>query len=170
MTGTTVHNLNGAQVNLTALRPHPRNARNGDIDAIAESLRVNGQYRPIVIAADGTILAGNHTYMAAMEIGWATIAAVRLDLHPDSPEAHRIMLADNRTADLGNYDRGLLVDLLQDLDAGPGLVGTGYDGDDLTRLLAQINAEDPIEVDDGPDPGVGGFVCPQCGFEAGRGR
>jgi hypothetical protein len=170
MTVRTRHDLAGALVDIGAVRPHPRNARNGDIDAIAESLRVNGQYRPIVIAREGTILAGNHTYMAAMEIGWDVIAAVRLDLDPESPEAHRIMLADNRTADLGNYDRGLLVDLLQNLDDGPGLVGTGYDGDDLTRLLAQINDEGPIEVDDGPDPGVGGFVCPQCGFEAGRGR
>lgn len=164
----TRHDLAGALVDIDALRPHPRNARNGDVDAIAESLRVNGQYRPIVIAADGTILAGNHTYMAAMSIGWDRIAAVRLQLDPESPEAHRIMLADNRTADLGNYDRGLLVDLLQNLDDGPGLVGTGYDSDDLTRLLAQINDEGAIEVDDGPDPGVGGFTCPQCGYEAGR--
>lgn len=160
------HDLAGAMVDIDALRPHPRNARNGDVDAIAESLRVNGQYRPIVIAADGTILAGNHTYMAALSIGWDVIAAVRLDIAPDSPEARRIMLADNRTADLGNYDRGLLADLLTDLNIEVGLIGTGYTDDDLIRLLHDIN--DPIpdpEPDDGG--GGGGIICPNCGHHIG---
>lgn len=152
------------------LRPHPGNARNGDIEAIKESVRVNGIYRPVITAHDGTILAGHHLWFALGELGYKEVDIVRLPIEPTSPEAARILLVDNRSADLGNYDRGLLVDLLQTLDDGPGLVGTGYDGDDLTRLLAQINDEGPIEVDDGPDPGVGGFVCPQCGFEAGRGR
>jgi hypothetical protein len=121
------------------LRPHPRNARNGDIDAIAESLRVNGQFRPIVVAQDGTILAGNHTYMAAMSLGRTEIAAVRLPLHPDSPEAIRVLLADNHTADLGQYDDGLLVSLLRDLEeAEGGLYGTGYDSDDIVGLLDKI--------------------------------
>ena len=37
-----------------------RGTRNGDVEAVAESLTVNGQYRPIVVTTDGTILAGNH--------------------------------------------------------------------------------------------------------------
>ena len=135
--------------------------------AIAESLRVNGQYRPIVIAQDGTILAGNHTYMAAMEIGWDTIAAVRLDLHPESVEARRIMLADNRTADLGNYDTGLLIDLLQGLDATDGLIGTGYTEDDLLHLIGD---DDPLpDPEPDPQPGAGGMICPQCGYQFGSG-
>lgn len=127
----TAHNLTIEQTPIGDLRPHPRNARNGDTDVIADSLTVNGQYKPIVLAADGTILAGNHTYMAAMELGWDTIATVRLDVAPESPEALRIMLADNRTADLGRYDDGLLLDLLRDLDR---IDGTGYTADDLDHL------------------------------------
>jgi ParB-like chromosome segregation protein Spo0J len=162
--GTTRHDLTSALVDIDALRPHPRNARNGDVDAIAESLRVNGQYRPIVIAADGTILAGNHTYMAAMEIGWDRIAAVRIDVAPDSPEARRIMVADNRTADLGNYDRGLLADLLVELNTDVGLLGTGYDDDSLALLLDSLRADDPISDPEPESPG-GGMCCPQCGYE-----
>ena len=138
-----------AWVETQHLRPHPRNARNGDIEAIAESLRVNGQYRPIVLAADGTILAGNHTYMAAMSLGWDKIAAVRVDVAPESPEAIRIMLADNRTADLGNYDDGLLAELLANLDEAEGLMGTGYDDNDLAELLTSIH--EPLDGDTDPD-------------------
>jgi site-specific DNA-methyltransferase (adenine-specific) len=152
--GSTRHDLTSAQVEVRHLRPHPRNARNGDIETIAESLRVNGQYRPIVLAADGTILAGNHTYMAAVSLGWDTIAAVRIDVDPESPDALRIMLADNRTADLGNYDDGLLAQLLTDLDDATGLIGSGYTGDDLADLLTLINTplDGQTDPDDVPSP------------------
>lgn len=167
---TIAHDLTSAMVDIDALRPHPRNARNGDVDAIMESLRVNGQYRPIVIAADGTILAGNHTYMAAMELDWTHIAAVRINVKPDSAEARRIMLADNRTADRGNYDNGLLLDLLTEMNDTVGLIGTGYDNDDLTRLLDTLNPPPLPDPPPMPDDGHHGAVCPQCGYEFGSGK
>lgn len=137
------HDLTTRTVPIADLRPHPRNARNGDTDAIATSLRVNGQYRPIVTASDGTILAGNHTYMAAMELGWDSIAVVTLDLDPDSADAYRVMLADNRTADLGTYDDSLLLHLLAALDDD--LLGTGYTESDLLDLLPD---DTPLDLDD----------------------
>lgn len=142
----TTHDLQTQEVNIDLLRPHPRNARNGDVDAIAESLQTNGQYKPIIVAADGTILAGNHTYAAAMQLGWPTIAAVRLDLDPNSDEAVRIMVADNRTADLGTYDDALLLELIQDL---PDLSGTGYDKEALEQLqfLEDAHAREALNGD-----------------------
>lgn len=128
--------LTAESVALDSLRPHPNNPRNGDTEAIQESLRVNGQFKPIVVADDGTILAGNHTYAAAAELGWDTISVVRLPVQYDSEAATRIMLADNRTSDLGRYDDAQLAELLQLLDAETGLDGTGYDSDDLSDLLA----------------------------------
>lgn len=128
--------LTAESVAIDSLRPHPHNPRNGDTDAIQESLRVNGQYKPIVVADDGTILAGNHTYAAAAALGWDAISVVRLPVAADSEAATRIMLADNRTSDLGRYDDAQLAELLQLLDADTGLIGTGYDSDDLSDLLA----------------------------------
>ena len=53
------------------LHTHHQNPRRGDVQAIADSLRVNGHFRPIVVNK-GThtgrpmeVLAGNHTIMAA---------------------------------------------------------------------------------------------------------
>lgn len=129
-------NLPTERVELSALRPHPKNARNGDTEAIAESLQANGQFRAIVCAKDGTILAGNHTYSAALELGWTHLDIHRLEIGPDSEEATRIMLADNRTSDLGRYDDGLLRNLLEEL---PTLDGTGYDEGDLDEVLQRIN-------------------------------
>lgn len=148
-----LHDLATHRTPIHELRPHPNNPRNGDTSAIASSLTVNGQYRPIVVARGGVILAGNHTYAAAMELGWSHIATVQLDLDPVSPEALRIMAADNRTADLGNYDEGLLLDLLRELDTTVGLDGSGYDPDALDHLAHQLAVDDLPGLPKGRVPG-----------------
>lgn len=124
-------------VPITDLTPHPNNPRRGSIDTIAESLTANGQFKPLVIAQDGTVLAGNHTFQAAQSLGWGEIDVVRLPVTPDSPEASKIMLADNRASDLGTYDDADLLAVLSTLDD---LTGTGYLPDDITDLqhLTQI--------------------------------
>ncbi len=147
----TQHQLATQQTPLADLQQHPRNPRNGDVELIAESLQVNGQYRPIVVASDGVILAGNHTYQAALALGWDTVAAVHLDMPSDSAEATRIMLADNRTADAGasKYDNALLLELLETLDED--LAGTGYEAVDLDGLAADsldVPAVDAISLAD----------------------
>jgi hypothetical protein len=127
-------------VEVDQLRPHSENPKNGDTDAIVESIVVNGLYRPLYVTSDGTILAGNHTYHAALELGAEKLPIIRLDV--DLDHARRILLGDNRISDLGRYDDALLLDLLDKLTetAGPnGLDGTGYSVDDQELLrLAQV--------------------------------
>lgn len=126
---------------IDSLDPYPANPRRGSIDAIKESLQSNGLYRPIVVnSRNRQILAGNHTWRAARELGWSTIAVSFVDV--DDEAAARIVLADNRTNDLAGYDEAALVDLLVEL---PELTGTGFDRDDLDRLLAEIDPESPPE-------------------------
>lgn len=116
----------------SSLRPHPRNPRNGDVEAITESVLVNGVYRPIYCASDLTILAGHHLYQALGELAVEDVDIIRLPISPDTHEATRIMVADNRTADLGVYDDGLLMDLIRDLaDTAIGIAGTGYTEDTI---------------------------------------
>lgn len=124
---------------LDALTPYHQNARRGNVDAIAESLRENGQYKPIVVNV-GThtgraneVLVGNHTMQAAQQLGWTEIAAVVVDATED--EARRIVLADNRTSDLGSYDDELLLDLLQQQDD---LMGTAFTAEFVDDLLAHL--------------------------------
>jgi hypothetical protein len=132
------------------LRRHSGNPRVGDVGAIAESLRVNSQYRPIVVDRPTmTVLAGWHTTAAARALGWTEVEVVWVDV--DDELAARIVLADNRTADLGDYDDSELVALLR-LAAPDGLEGTGYDGDDLDDLLAGVGVYQPPEVDETGEP------------------
>ena len=129
---------------------HPDNPRQGDVGAIAESLKAHGQYKPIIVqASTGFVIAGNHTLMAAKALGWESLNAVKLDVTDD--EARRIMLVDNRSSDLATYDDQALADVLQSLAQSGGLEGTGFDGDDLDdllRLLAGPTTPPPLEGDE----------------------
>jgi hypothetical protein len=135
------------------LTGYHRNPRTGDVDAIAESLRVNGQYKAIVVnrgthtGRPNEILAGNHTWAAAKELGWEQIAATWVDVSEE--DAARIVVVDNRTSDLAGYDSELLADILEDL---PNLDGTGYDQTALDKLLDSRALPDTIDL---PSDGQG---------------
>ena len=142
------HDLTTTEQPVAELRTYHRNPRVGNVDRIAESLRVNGQYRPVVVNA-GThtgraneVLAGNHTVKAARDLGWEHVAVVTVDV--DDDQCARIVAADNRTADLGSYDDRLLAELLSEL---PNLDGTGYDPGDLDALgWPMIRCQVPPDV------------------------
>jgi ParB-like chromosome segregation protein Spo0J len=124
--------VNAMTVPVSSLRKFPNNARQGDVGAIAESLRVNGQFRPIVVNRPTmTVLVGNHTLQAAIMLGWEEIAVTFIDV--DEDEAARIVIIDNRTSDLAGYDDESLTALLRSV-GDPS--GTGYDLDDLDDLLS----------------------------------
>lgn len=133
---------------LDDLVPYYKNPRRGNIQEIAKSLEKHGQYRAIAVnkgthtGRPNEILAGNHTYFAAQALGWATIDATVIDV--DDATATSIVLADNRLADLGDYDEQALADLLEAIDD---LDGTGYSDEDLAAF---IDIDEPVQLTD-PD-------------------
>lgn len=124
-------------VDVTKLKGYDKNPRKGNVKAIAESLQANSQYRPIVVQKKtNKILAGNHTWKAAKQLGWKKIAVVFVDV--DDEQAKRIVLADNRTNDLAEYDNDILAELLKDLGTG---IGTGYSEQDMEAILGAVTAD-----------------------------
>jgi len=95
----------------------PNNARKHDpknIEAIKGSLRKFKQQKPIVITRDNIVIAGNGTLQAAKELEWIEIDCVVTDL--ESFNATAFALADNRTAELAEWDEGVLAETLKNLD------------------------------------------------------
>lgn len=124
------------------LKPHPENPNHGDVNQIAESLETHGQYRSIVATADGTILAGHHVYQAAKNIGWKQLRVDVVDA--DDNEARKILLADNRLAELGpGMDMDVLLEVLNNL--GGDLSGTGYDDKYLEMLEEMVAGAPPLD-------------------------
>jgi ParB-like chromosome segregation protein Spo0J len=135
------------RVRVDSLTLHPQNARRGDVKAIATSLRVNEQFSPIVVQASTRyVLSGNHTLMAARELGWEEIDTVFVDV--DDDRAYKIMLAANRTADIGGYDNDALAELLSYLDGD--YEGTGYTDADVAALIIppQLPEEGDAPIED----------------------
>jgi ParB-like chromosome segregation protein Spo0J len=129
-------------VDIDTIQPHPDNYNNGDVEALAESIEVNGMYRPVFVQRESNfIIAGNHTWHACKMLDADRIPVVMLDVN--HAEAVKIMLADNRIASLAMPDNSQLVVLLDRLKDMGDLTGTGFNDRDhevLTKLAE-------IEVD-----------------------
>lgn len=131
------------RVPIDTVKPYRKNPRVGNVEAIAESLAENGQFRPIIVQkTTGEILGGNHTWKAAKHLGWTQISAVFVDV--DDERAKRIVLADNRTNDLATYDTAILQDIISGL---PDVAGTGYDDDAVANLLQGMQEQDADLLD-----------------------
>jgi len=132
----------------------PANARkhsDRNIASIAASLRKFGQRKPIVVQQEGMIVrAGNGTLEAARSLGWDEIAAIVVD--DDNVTAAAFAIADNRTADLAEWDDDVLASVLGGLkQEGWDLDGDlGFDQDEIDRLLDGGTPPD-VEEDDVPD-------------------
>lgn len=132
------------------LETYPHNPRRGSVQTIADSLRTNGQFRPLVVnkgthtGRPNEVLAGNHTLLAARHLDGTPHEITELDCYVidvDEEHARRIVLADNRTSDLGSYDDAALAELLEAVDE---LDGTGYDDDDLADIMASIEEQEDL--------------------------
>jgi hypothetical protein len=137
--------MNIKKIKIDTLLEYPGNARKGNVGILVESLKVNGQYRPIIVQkSTNYVLAGNHLLKAANRLEWDEIDAVVIDV--DDERALKIVLADNRTADLGEYDHDLLHSLLKELED---FAGTGYSIQDIDELekLGGAPKEEKPEVD-----------------------
>ncbi|MCX5066642.1 pyridoxal-phosphate dependent enzyme [Micromonospora lupini] len=121
-------------VPIRELTRFPGNARRGNVDRIRESIRRTGQYRSIVVRDTGeqlVILAGNHTHDAIKAEGHTTARSEIITC--DDVEARRINLADNKLAELGDYDLDALAELLSYLEGD--YAGTGYTDEDIQALI-----------------------------------
>lgn len=156
-------------VRLRDLRLFSGNARRGDVDKIARSLEVNGQYKPVVVNrgsltdTPNEVLAGNHTVMAAQKLGWTHIDAVFVDV--DRNTAVRIVLVDNQASDVASNDNDALLALLEEIDD---LDGTAFEQTDLDALLALAEGDPDFEPDDDDDVRLDRksiTTCPECGHE-----
>src|SRR5262249_18002042 len=109
---------------------------------------------PIVIDRHGVIVVGSTRYKAALKLGMKQVPVhVATGLTPAQLRAYRI--ADNRTAELADWDQTLLVKelaALQELDFNLNL--TGFSADELQDLFEsdiEPGLTDPDLVPEPPD-------------------
>jgi DNA modification methylase len=125
----------------------PRNARTHsqkNLDAIATSLTKFGQRKPIVITSDGVVLAGNGTLEAAKSLKWDHIDVTITPEDWDIDTARAYALADNRTAELAEWDEAVLAQQLLELhDADFDIEALGFE-------MPQVIEPEPLDEDEMP--------------------
>ena len=126
-------------VAIERLKPHPNNVNEADTGAVIESIKAHGFYGALVVQR-GTchVVAGNHRLLAAKTLGFSELPVTWITCTDEM--AIRLMLTDNRSTRLGRDNPAALAELLTEL-AGTetGLVGLGFDGDDLDSLINDLS-------------------------------
>lgn len=142
----------GVTVRLIAdLAPYERNARThspAQLAKIAAIIEEFGWTNPVLISAEGQIIAGHGRVEAAKLLGLAEVPVLVLD-HLSPAQRRAYVIADNKLAELAGWDDDLLASELQALSAdGFDIDLTGFDASDLEKLLV---AADPLPPDDAED-------------------
>ena len=136
---------------ISDLSNDPANARkhnDRNIDAIIASLRRFGQQKPIVVDSSGVVRAGNGTLEAARRLGWDSIDCVTTSLQGSDAIAYAI--ADNRTAELAEWDEDTLAAQLNGLltESEEIALAAGFTPEEVEAMLSMPEDEDePAQVD-----------------------
>ena len=116
--------------NTAELIPYANNPRNNDkaVDAVAASIRDFGFKIPIVVDSDGVIVAGHTRLKAAQKLGLESVPVIVADdLTEDQVKAFR--LADNKTAELAEWDFETLEKELDEIKIDMSDFGFDFKGD-----------------------------------------
>jgi hypothetical protein len=128
--------IDSIHVDPANVRVHPER----NLSAIKASLARFGQQKPIVIDESGIVRAGNGTLEAARALGWETVNVVRTPL--TGSEATAYAIADNRTAELAEWDDTALATTLRALQSEDfNLSSVGYSDEELQGLIDRIGGE-----------------------------
>jgi len=158
------------QVQIADLIPYARNSRthsDAQVAQIAASIKEFGWTNPVLIDADGGIIAGHGRVLAARKLGMTDVPCIRLT-HLSDAQKRALIIADNRIAISGGWDEEMLRVELSDLgDADFDLSLLGFDDDELARLTSsqgfEAGSQDDQGVLDQLEPKWVG--CPHCGKE-----
>lgn len=158
---------------LADLKPDKRNARRHtprNVGTIESSLQRDGFGRSVLLANDGTIIAGNATVDAAAQVGiedvlivesdgTKVIAVKRTDVEPGSERFKMLALADNRAAELAEWDETVIAALNEELD-----LSAFFGDDELAAVLQQVPDFQPVGMDEqGRLDEKQMHTCPECG-------
>ena len=121
--------------------PYDKNPRLNDnaVDAVASSIREFGFKVPIVVDGEGVVVSGHTRLKAAKALGLAEVPVIVAD-DLDETKIKAFRLADNKVAELADWDESLLVKELGDLA-------------DLSYDMGQFEFDLDPEPDDGDDLG-----------------
>lgn len=109
------------------------------IREVAKSYQMFGQIRPIVVDEENKIIAGHGLRLALLSIDEENVD-VYVAKGLSEAQKKKLMLADNKTYEMGNTNYDKLTELLDDIvKLGDDLIIPGYDEETLTMLVSDLD-------------------------------
>jgi len=130
-------------INLSLLKPdvfNPRRISDAELEKLTRSIQKFGFVDPIIVRKeDLTIIGGHQRTQAARRLGYEEVPCVLLDVSLE--DARLLNVGLNKIG--GEFDNEMLSRLLADLGgAGADLSLTGFDDDEIGKLLKSLDARD----------------------------
>ena len=155
------------------LIPYARNNKihsERQIKLIASSIQEFGFKQPIVIDSNNTIIIGHARTQAAELLKLKEVPCIIADDLTDV-QMRSLRIADNKLADLGEYDQEMLALEVAELgEFGIEAESLGFDIEEITRLNNVIEGSledfdiDDFEEEEKEKEGET-LECPKCGFQ-----
>ncbi len=135
------------------LRPNPQNPRANDpaVDAVARSIQAYGFNNPIITDGELNIAAGHTRLKAAKKLGLTEVPVIRVPGLVGS-KFTGFAIADNKTAEIADWDQELLNKIIAELNADGDfdLTSLGFDDMELTKILDWDYQDDEEKADEAP--------------------
>ena len=135
------------RIPLKNILPYPNNPRknDGEVDAVAESIKQCQYITPIVVDEDMVILAGHTRYKALKKLG-RTEAEIIIKEGLTEEQKRKYRLLDNKTNEFAAWDLDLLADELEGLDFDDFDFDWGIDDEEEPEVEEDdYDAEPPAE-------------------------
>ena len=151
---------------LDALIPYARNSRthsDAQVAQVAASIVEFGFTNPVLIDAQGGIIAGHGRVMAARKLALDKVPCIRLG-HLSESQKRAYVIADNKLAANAGWDEQMLALEFKDLqDMGFDLDLTGFDDKDINAMIASLDATPEGNTDADAAPAVQAEVVSKLG-------
>jgi len=162
-----VHCSHTELVDIVKLVEHPNNPNKHNdrqINLLARVIQAQGWRNPITVSRkSGYIVSGHGRLAAAKEL---KVEKVPVDYQEFENEADEMahLIADNRIAELSEFDLSDLSELVKELEGKIDLDSAGIDKLFREQLAALEIPDDNKDIDEG-EMGNTENECPKCGFK-----
>jgi len=129
-------------------KDNPRTINNKNFGRLKKQIQELGEYKPLIITEDGTVIGGNMRLRAYRELGFKEcwVSVVKAET-----EAEKLKYALSDNDQVGEYQRDDLANLvgnLPDIDLSGYSVNLGK-STPIEDLMPQIEEDEPPEVEEG---------------------
>jgi ParB/RepB/Spo0J family partition protein len=127
---------------------NPRKISDLAVEQLAKGIKRYGFRNPVLVDKEGVIIAGHTRLRAAMSIGYTQVPVI---VHADMSEsdAAALRIADNKLAELTEWDMGILIDELHLLEEiGIEIEELGFSAPEILQMFEGVGSS----PDGGTDP------------------